>query len=324
MDKSNTKPKLKPANKYVSKDKFNEMMGKMQDISSSITPLQNGFVHCNKPLEQSDDADVVVPLCHPNSEQLDESQDLQVLQEYTDKILSDMTVYDFNIVLETTFNALLDNRAEANRKAQEERIKKQEEAGIDVITPENALAKCVKIMNDMKNSYDLYKNQKGAIAEEQQQTLKTVNQQADTAKRLETVVGRIEDVQGVKAPKRPPFPSWACLTYMFWHWPMYAFASMWLSKYFRRFCFLITFCVIVLQSYLIFLLTIDNNTMHHDRAKYVTVRNWSFVVGDTATVSRFKHVDWLYDDIEFNKEQIAELNEFIRTKHEQNQKRHKR
>jgi len=63
--------------------------------------------------------------------------------------------------------------------------------------------------------------------------------------------------------------------------------------------------------------------LHHDRAKYVTARNWSYVVGDTAAVNRFNRVDLLYDDVEFNKEQIDGLNEFIRNKHEENQKRRK-
>ncbi|EXY15691.1 hypothetical protein M116_2633 [Bacteroides fragilis str. 3719 A10] len=44
---------------------------------------------------------------------------------------------------------------------------------------------------------------------------------------------------------------------------------------------------------------------------------------DTAAVNRFEHVDLLFDDVKFNREQIDELDKFIRTKHEQNQKRRK-
>ena len=217
----------------------------------------------------------------------------------------------------------MDNREAARKLKQQELERKAEEEGINLVTPENAVVKCVEYMNAIKDGYDMYKKQKGAIAQEQKQTLDTVKQQADTAKRLETVIGRIEDVQGVKAPKRPPFPSWACLTYLFWHWPVYAFACMWLSKYFRRFCFLITLFVILMQTCLIFLLTCDNKTLHHDRAKYVTVRNWSYVVGDTSAMNRFNKVDLLFEDVEFNKEQIDGLNKYIRSRHEQNLKRRK-
>lgn len=88
-------------------------------------------------------------------------------------------------------------------------------------------AKCVELaadenrmsdseyMNIISSDFNLYREQKNAVAKEQEQTLKIVAQQAETAKRLETVIGRIEDVQGVKAPKRPPFPSWAYLVYLF-------------------------------------------------------------------------------------------------------------
>jgi len=70
-------------------------------------------------------------------------------------------------------------------------------------------------------------------------------------------------------------------------------------------------------------LAVDNKSLHLDRAKYVTVRNWSYVIGDTAAVNRFNRVDLLYDDVEFNKEQIEGLNEYIRSRHEQNLKRRK-
>ena len=44
---------------------------------------------------------------------------------------------------------------------------------------------------------------------------------------------------------------------------------------------------------------------------------------DTAAVNRFNKVDLLFEDVKFNREQIDELDEFIRTKHEKNQKRRK-
>lgn len=63
--------------------------------------------------------------------------------------------------------------------------------------------------------------------------------------------------------------------------------------------------------------------MHHERTKYVTVRNWSYVMKDTAALNRFNRVDLLFEDAKLNREQIDELDEFIRTKHEQNQKHRK-
>ena len=77
----------------------------------------------------------------------------------------------------------------------------------------------------------------------------------------------------------------------------------------------------VMEFCLIVVLSFDNKALHLDHAKYVTVRNWSYVMKDTAAVNRFNKVDLLFEDVKFNREQIDELDEFIRTKHEQNQKR---
>ncbi|MDR3857997.1 hypothetical protein [Parabacteroides sp.] len=238
-------------------------------------------------------------------------------------MLTEIDVHDFCFLFETLFNALSDNREEAKRKAREESRRKQEESGIDVITPENALVKCTGFMNDILTGYNLYKKHESAIDKQQTKSKEIADTQNETVKRLETVIGRIEDVQGVKAPKRPPFPSWACLAYLFWHWPMYGFAYLWQSKYFRRFCFLIAFFVMVMEFCLIVVLALDNKSLHLDHAKYVTVRNWSYVMKDTAAVNRFNKVDLLFEDVKFNREQIDELDEFIRTKHEKNQKRRK-
>lgn len=79
----------------------------------------------------------------------------------------------------------------------------------------------------------------------------------------------------------------------------------------------------VMEFCLIVVLSFDNKALHLDHAKYVTVRNWSYVMKDTAAVNRFNKVDLLFKDVKFNREQIDELDEFIRTKHEQNQKRRK-
>ena len=47
---------------------------------------------------------------------------------------------------------------------------------------------------------------------------------------------------------------------------------------------------------MIVLLSYDNKNLHHDRAKYVTVRNWSLVEGDTAIINKFDYVDFIYSD----------------------------
>ena len=79
----------------------------------------------------------------------------------------------------------------------------------------------------------------------------------------------------------------------------------------------------IMEFWFIVLLVGDNKTLHQDHNKYVIVRNWSYVLNDTAAVNRFNRVDLLFEDVKFNREQIDELDEFIRTKHEQNQKRRK-
>ena len=299
------------------------MKDKMADISSTVVSSQTVSAHPADSSEQVEDADVIVPVCQPGTESADmpESQPIEV--EFSDRMLTEIDVHDFCFLFETLFNALSDNREEAKRKAREESRRKQEESGIDVITPENALVKCTGFMNDILTGYNLYKKHESAIDKQQTKSKEIADTQNETVKRLETVIGRIEDVQGVKAPKRPPFPSWACLAYLFWHWPMYGFAYLWQSKYFCRFCFLIAFFVMVMEFCLIVVLALDNKSLHLDHAKYVTVRNWSYVMKDTAAVNRFNKVDLLFEDVKFNREQIDELDEFIRTKHEKNQKRRK-
>lgn len=331
MPNNTTKPKLKPA-RMITKEKVQEVKDKMADISSTVVSSQTVSAHPAESSEQVEDADVIVPVSQPDSESDDVTDNPPIDGEFTDKMLKDIDVHDFCFILETMYNYTADHREEAKRKAREENIRKREASGEVVWTTENAVIKCSQYMNTISNDFNLYREQKNAVAKEQEQTLKTVTQQAETAKRLETVIGRIEDVQGVKAPKRPPFPSWACLAYLFWHWPMYGFAYLWQSKYFRRFCFLIAFLVMVLEFCMIVLLSYDNKDLHHDRAKYVTVRNWSLVEGDTATINKFDYVDFIYSDVKYRKDDIDALQETIRKKYDimmekkqkqQNQKRRK-
>lgn len=292
------------------------MKDKMTDISSTVVSSQTVSAHPAESSEQVEDADVIVPVSQPDSESVDVTENPPIDGEFTDKMLKDIDVHDFCFILETMYNYTADHREEAKRKAREENIRKREASGEVVWTTENAVIKCSQYMNTISNDFNLYREQKNAVAKEQEQTLKTVTQQAETAKRLETVIGRIEDVQGVKAPKRPPFPSWACLAYLFWHWPMYGFAYLWQSKYFRRFCFLTAFFVMVLEFCIIVLLSYDNKDLHRDRAKYITVRNWSLVEGDTATINKFDYVDFIYSDAKYRKDDIDALHETIRKKYD--------
>ena len=323
MPNNTTKPKLKPA-RMITKEKVQEVKDKMADISSTVVSSQTVSAHPAESSEQVEDADVIVPVSQPDSESVDVTENPPIDGEFTDKMLKDIDVHDFCFILETMYNYTADYREEAKRKAREESKRKQEESGIDVITPENALVKCTGFMNDILTGYNLYKKHESAIDKQQTKSKEIADTQNETVKRLETVIGRIEDVQGVKAPKRPPFPSWACLAYLFWHWPMYAFSYLWLSKYFRRFCFLIAFFVMVMEFCLIVVLSLDNKALHLDHAKYVTVRNWSYVNEDASAMNRFDQVDLLFDDVKFNRERIDSLNNYIQSKHEQMLKKQRR
>ena len=53
-----------------------------------------------------------------------------------------------------------------------------------------------------------------------------------------------------------------------------------------------------------------------DRAKYVTVRNWSLVEGDTAIINKFDYVDFIYNDAKYRKDDIDALQETICKKYD--------
>ena len=72
----------------------------------------------------------------------------------------------------------------------------------------------------------------------------------------------------------------------------------------------------VLEFCLIVLLTCENKTLHHDRAKYVTVRNWALVESDMATINKFDYVDFIYSDVKLHNEDIDALQETIREKYD--------
>lgn len=313
--KQNFNHKLKPAKRYVSKEKVGEVTEKTDEGSLHITTADDS--DSNQLAEvQSEAADINNSECQQGSEPPEISHNDEVVNEPRMIPLSEISYNDFCTRLETAFITALRIHAETIQKEKEESIRQQEAEGVEVITPENALTKCVSFINAIKNDFNLYKAQKNAVAKEQALILETTKHLADNTKRLETVVGRIERVQGVKVPKRPPFPSWECLAYLFWHWPMYAFAFLWQSKYFRRFCFLLALFVMIAEFCVIVLLAGDNKTMHYAVSKYNTVRNWSLVEDDTSAMDRFNKVDQLFEDPEFNSEEIIGLRDTIKSKHE--------
>lgn len=174
------------------------MKDKMADISSTVVSSQTVSAHPAESSEQVEDADVIVPVSQPDSESDDVTENPPIDGEFTDKMLKDIDVHDFCFILETMYNYTADHREEAKRKEREESRRKQEEAGIDVITPENALVKCTGFMNDILTGYNLYKKHESAIDKQQTKSKEIADTQNETVKRLETVIGRIEDVQGVK------------------------------------------------------------------------------------------------------------------------------
>lgn len=332
MKKSDNK-KLKSAKKYVSvKDKMEETESKVQDIPSSVSatpsdspedPSQTEPEKVDESEVQPEDNGVVVPERQTDSEPPDKSEDSLVPEELAMSLLAKLTVKDFSSIFETLLNTILNNRNEANKKADQEYREKQKAIGITVLSPEEAVEKCIGYLHAIEKDYNIYVDHKHTVSKHQENIDNSLKNISGTVKQLDVIVGRIEKTQGVKAPKRPPFPSWACLTFLFWHWPMYAFSYMWLSKYFRRFCFLVAFFIMLLELCLIILLAGDNRTMHYERTKYNIVRNWSYVMEDSAAMNRFNKVDLLFEDIEFNKDKIIELNDFIHAKYEQNERRRK-
>jgi len=311
-----TKNKLKPAKRYVNKEKVEDVKEKHEDVASSVSSPPNEPEPVHDTEEQADNTDVVVPVRQTVSVPSASSQGIVLADELKNMMLGKVSVNDFCIVLETVLHILLDNRDEQKRKAEKEKLQKKIEAGGQVLTVEQVLGKCMGMMEAIVKDFNLYKDHKLTVNQQQDFIVKDIKQQESVIKQLGVIVGRIEKVQGVKVPKRPPFPSLACLTFLFWHWPMYAFSYCWLSKYFRRFCFLVAFFVMILQFCLIVLLAGDNRIMHYDRAKYITVRNWSLVDEDSSAMNRFNKVDRLYQDVDFNREEILELEKSIMSKHE--------
>ena len=72
------------------------------------------------------------------------------------------------------------------------------------------------------------------------------------------------------------------------------------------------------------LLAYDNRAYHNERMKYNIVRNWSYVLEDSAAMNRFNKVDLLFEDVEFNREKIMDIGNMIQTKNEELQKKRRK
>ena len=58
--------------------------------------------------------------------------------------------------------------------------------------------------------------------------------------------------------------------------------------------------------------------------KYNIVRNWSYVLEDSAAMNRFNKVDLLFEDVEFNRDKIMDIGNMIQTKNEELQKKRRK
>lgn len=327
-NKNNSKPKLKSAKNYVSKGNSKEAKEKTDDVSSSVSspPLtpEDPPIEDTHEEEYTEDSDVVVPDCQPDSNLPIQTSVTPLMEMFQKTEISKIGLRDFLIIMETVLTSFLDGREEVKRKAEIERLQKKIDDGEEVLTLQQAFERCYSYMKAIKDSYNLYAEHKSSVNKQMQKITDIVKDQLEVSKRFQNMIGRIEKVQGVKVPKRPPFPSWACLTYLLWHWPMYAFSYCWLSKYFRRFCFLVAFFVMIIEFCLIVLLAGDNRAYHNERMKYNIVRNWSYVLEDSAAMNRFNKVDLLFEDVEFNREKIMDIGNMIQTKNEELQKKRRK
>lgn len=320
-NKNNSKPKMKAAKKVKE-----EVEAKVAQTKSDV--VENIFKEEPKSIpvpsfeeEETDDSALQCQTESPPPDVPESPSDKNLLMKMA---VADISFGDFCMGIETAFLTTMNQREENRKKENAEYIRQQRAKGREPITTENALVKCADYLKVLVETYNLYKTHNSAIDKQQAQSKAIADEQSDTVKRLETVVGKIEKVQGVKAPIRPPFPSWACLTFLFWHWPMYAFSYCWQSKYFRRFCFLVAFFVMIIEFCLIVLLAYDNRAYHNERIKYNIVRNWSYVLEDSAAMKRFDKVDLLFEDVEFNREKIMDIGNMIQTKNEELQKKKRR
>ena len=220
--------------------------------------------------------------------------------------------------MESVINSVLTNRANARIERCAEEARQRKARGIKDMTVNDYLDKIIENYNKIADSYNAFKEGKGLVAQNVAATNKFCEDFNAKLGRLEVLVKSVERVMGVKAPIRPPFPSWACLAYLFWHWPVYAFARAWCSKFFRRFCYICTLLVVLIQTGFILFLAADNRVNRYAQAKYVAARNWAYVEHDSTSMHRFDYLDLLYAHPDWNKQDIENLNNSISKKHEEN------
>lgn len=320
-NKNNSKPKMKAAKKVLEQVEAKVAQTKSDVVENIFKEEPKSIPVATLVEEETDDNASQCQTDSPPADVPESPSDKDLLMKMA---VCDISFGDFCMGVETAFLTTMNQRELDKKRENAEYIRQQRAKGREPITVDNALVKCADYMKVLVETYNLYKTHNSAIDKQQTESKAIADKQSDTVKRIETIVGKIEKVQGVKAPIRPPFPSWACISYLIWHWPMYAFSYCWLSKYFRRFCFLVAFFVMIIEFCLIVLLASDNRAYHHDRMKYNIVRNWSYVLEDSAAMNRFNKVDLLFEDVEFNREKIMDIGNMIQTKNEELQKKRRK
>ena len=327
------KKKLKPANKYVSRNNTTKERPEKQEKASPVSskpkepvpvpedeghvPKDEGYVP-----DDTDMTDVIVTDCLSESESVDSSRTESPADGPHELTVADMSASEFYSRLETAFiNGLV--KRDEQKKAEEEEFQKEvrrkkEEEGIDIITPDTAIEQCVEFMNTIAKNYNMYADQSDDISMQQEMTLETTKLQSKNIESLNTLIYDVEDLTGVKVPCRPPFPSWKWIPYLIWHIPIYVLACIWHTRFFRKCCYLAAIIFIAIQNIKISNLRRENGALQLDHDIYIDVRNWSIVKLDKSAIHSFEYVESLYNDTAFNRHEIQSLKKFIYEQHERN------
>ena len=327
------KKKLKPANKYVSRNNTTKERPEKQEKSSPASskpkeavPVPEDEGHVPKDERQfqneADMTDVIVTDCLSESEDVDSSQTESPADGKREMTVADMSASEFYSRLEAAFiNGLV--KRDEQKKAEEEELQEEirrlkEEEGIDVISPENAVDKCIECLDAIEDDFNMYVKHSNDISKQQEMVLETTKLQSKNIEQLKTLIYDVEDLTGVKVPCRPPFPSWKWIPYLIWHIPIYVLACIWHTRFFRKCCYLAAIIFMAIQNIKISNLRRENGALQLDHDIYIDVRNWSIVKLDKSAIQSFEYVESLYNDTAFNRHEIQSLKKFIYEQHERN------
>ena len=329
------KKKLKPANKYVSRNNTTKERPEKQEKASPVSskpkepvPVPEDEGHVPKDErhvpDDTDITDVIVTDCLSESESVDSSRTESPADGPHEMTVADMSASEFYSRLEAAFiNGLV--KRDEQKKAEEEELQEEirrlkEEEGIDVISPENAVDKCIECLDAIEDDFNMYVKHSNDISKQQEMVLETTKLQSKNIEQLKTLIYDVEDLTGVKVPCRPPFPSWKWIPYLIWHIPIYALACIWHTRFFRKCCYLAAIIVIALQYVKITNLRHENESLLLYQTKYIAVRDWAVVTQDKF-VDHYMYLDWLYSDTAFHRKEIMEFHKNLENMHEHNLKK---